>query len=181
MVRKILPVTDPRLRKVSKPVVKVDKKLLRLVSDLRDTLAAQKDPEGMGLAAPQIGQFTRVFLIKNRKKVLTFINPEIVSRSEKTNDPATPRANDYIMEGCLSLPHYYGPVQRAAWIEVKYQILQAGSYKLKTVKKRFSGFVAQVIQHEMDHLDGKVFVNRLLEQGRKLFKDEGGKFVEVEL
>lgn len=183
MVRKVLAVSDPRLRQVSRPVQKVDKKLLRLINDLKDTLSAQKDPEGIGLAAPQIGQFLRVFLIKHQNKPITFINPEVVEKSEETNDPIKKQKDDYIMEGCLSLPHYYGPVQRAAWIKVKYQTpkLETGNWKLENKKRKFTGFVAQVIQHEIDHLEGKVFIDRLFEQNRKLFKDEGRNFVEVEL
>lgn len=194
-VRKILSTTNPRLHQVSKPVTKFDKKLQDLLKDLKDTLKAQNDPEGVGLAAPQIGEFVRVFIIQTAKHgLLTFINPEITKVSEKTNDPSTRSAprhelgpnarsgqapkeeEEYILEGCLSLPHLYGPVRRAASVTVKYQTPQ-----MKNVQQTFRGFVAQVIQHEIDHLNGKVFTERLLEQKRKLYKQHGDHWHEVEL
>ena len=83
MIRKILPATDPRLRIKSKPVTKIDKKVLQLIQDLQDTLAVQKDPEGIGLAAPQIGKNVRVFVTNYKKFKRVVINPEIISKSPK--------------------------------------------------------------------------------------------------
>jgi peptide deformylase len=80
------------------------------------------------------------------------------------------------MEGCLSLPHYYGPVQRGRDVTLRYQTRDG-----KTVKETFSGFPAQVIQHEVDHLNGKIFVDRLFEQNRQLFQLEKGEWEKVEL
>lgn len=187
--------TDPKLRTISKPVQKVDKKLLKLLRDLEDTVKAQKDPEGIGLAAPQIGEFVCVFVIRDKHQIKTFINPEIVKSSKKTNDPKKkPEEEEYFMEGCLSLPHYYGPVERALSVTVKYQVpqLQPTAYgstvlsspskdNLHTLQKTFRGFIAQVIQHEIDHLKGRVFTERLIEQKRKLFKLYGDHWDEVEL
>jgi peptide deformylase len=139
----------------------------------------------MGLAAPQIGKPLRVFLVKSKDKVITFINPRITAKSDKNaykKPKAKPKKKNYIMEGCLSLPYYYGPVKRASSIEVEYQTPdEADSQKLKNCRQRFTGFVAQIIQHEIDHLDGKVFIDRLLEQGQRLFKEEGGQLLEVEI
>ncbi|MBI2590389.1 MAG: peptide deformylase [Candidatus Blackburnbacteria bacterium] len=67
MVRKILQTTDPKLREKSKPILKADKKLLSLIRDLEETLKAQNDPEGLGLAAPQVGVLSRVFILQNTK------------------------------------------------------------------------------------------------------------------
>src|SRR4030042_3004041 len=104
MVRKIIRSGDPILRQISKPVIKVDKKILALVRDLRDTLAVQKDPEGVGLAAPQIGKNVRVFIISHKKFERTVINPEIISRTPKPKKTAgsAKKAAHEIMEGCLS-------------------------------------------------------------------------------
>lgn len=193
MVRQIVPVTDPRLRQKSRPVAKFDKKIAALIRDLKETLIAQKDPEGVGIAASQVGEFVRVFLIRHQGKILPFINPEIVRVSEQTPPSAkasagqekrkTKKAKEYIMEGCLSLPHYYGPVQRAWTITVQYQEpkVEDGVWKLEDVRHTFSAFPAQIIQHEIDHLEGKIFVDRLLEQNHQLFQLKNNEWVEVEL
>ena len=81
MVRKILKVTDPLLRRKSKPVKKVDKKTLAIIADLKDTLIVQKDPEGVGLAAPQIGKLRQIFVMRYREEPKVIINPEIISSS----------------------------------------------------------------------------------------------------
>lgn len=88
------------------------------------------------------------------------------------------------MEGCLSLPHYYGPVQRAWEITLKYDKptkLEVGGWRLEARNETFKGFIAQIIQHEVDHLKGKIFIDRLFEQNRKLYLQRNKKWVEVEL
>lgn len=191
-IRQVVTVKDARLREKSKPVEKADKKLLALIKDLEGTLLAQNDPEGVGLAAPQIGVNLRVFVMRHRGKIIPVINPEILSMSEKTNEPeksakreahSAQKGKGYVMEGCLSLPHYYGPVQRAWEVKLKYQVLELGieNWKLEIKTKSFKGFPAQIIQHEVDHLDGKIFVDRLLEQKRKLYEMKGKEWEEVEL
>lgn len=182
-VRKVITTRDPRLREKSKPIEKADKKLLQLIKDLEDTLMAQKDPEGVGLAAPQIGINVRVFVMLYRGKITPVVNPEILAQSESTNDPETDK-EDYIMEGCLSLPYYYGPVKRALEVTLKYQTLkhtEDGSWHLTSETKTFKGFSAQIIQHEVDHLNGKVFIDRLLEQSRKLYELKGKRWQEINL
>lgn len=186
MIRRILPVQDTRLHQLSRPVEKLDQKLLDLIADMRQTLLSQKDPLGVGLAAVQVGKPIRLFLVKDRGEIITMINPEIIWKSPETNDPhsslrssgqATRGVKEYTMEGCLSLPNYYGPVQRAAGVRVRFQIPK----KLEITTKSFSGFTAQIVQHEMDHLQGKTFVERLLEQKRGLYKLHRGQWEEVEL
>ena len=81
MVKKILNVQDPRLRQKSKIVAKIDKKILRLIADMEETLIAQKDPEGVGLAAPQVGEFLQLFLMRHKGKILLIINPEIIKKA----------------------------------------------------------------------------------------------------
>lgn len=192
-VKKVLGVGDPKLREVSRPVEKADKRLKKLLQDLEDTLKVQNDPQGVGLAAPQIGVPLRVFVMRNKGKIVPVINPEIVKLSKKTNDPPSPRHGgasegqapenpeggdeEYIMEGCLSLPHYYGPVKRAWSIELKFQTLK----QLENRTKSFHGFPAQIIQHEVDHLNGKIFIDRLFAQKRQFFELKKGKWHEVDL
>lgn len=174
-ILKILPVQDKKLRQKSKPVKRVDKKVLKLTKDMKQTLLAQKDPKGVGLAAPQVGRPIRLFLVRDNGKVITMINPEILWLSKKTNETKK-KKEKYIAEGCLSLPHFYGPVKRAWAVKVEYQTPEG-----KKKKEKFEGFSAQIIQHELDHLNGITFVQRLLEQKRKLFKLHGDHWHEVEL
>lgn len=182
-VKRILQAKDPKLRQVSKPVVKLDKKTLQVIQDLQDTLKKQTDPPGVGLAAPQIGAFLRIFLLASGKSVTTFVNPEVLEISKKENDPLAKDDEDFTMEGCLSLPNFYGPVKRAYSVTVKYQTPKkvASQWLLVEEEKVFKGFGAQVIQHEIDHLQGVLFVDRLLEQKRGLFVIKNNEWQEVGL
>lgn len=201
VIKKILRTTDPKLRQISKPVTQVDKKLLDLIRDLEETLKAQNDPEGLGLSAPQIGEFRRLFIILHpkTKKTEVFINPEIVEMNSKSRPEddqplaktdgedsslVTHRSSPQFMEGCLSLPHYYGPVQRATSVTVKFQStrqIENDTWKMENHLKTFSGFPAQIIQHEIDHLNGIVFVDRLLQQKRKLYQLKNKEWIEIKL
>jgi len=174
MVKKIVKTKDPRLRKVSKPVDKIDKKILNLIGDLKETLITQRDPEGVGLAAPQIGKNLRIFVMKTNGKVKEVINPEIVSISESKEKRT--KGEGKIMEGCLSLPHYYGPLKRANRVRLKYKTAE-GEEK----EEEFRGFEAQLVLHEVDHLDGILFIERLLEQKKGLYKQYGEEWVEVDI
>lgn len=197
-VQKILQAGNPELRKNSKSVQNFDKRIQKLIKDLEDTLTAQKDPEGVGLAAVQTGVSSRLFLLKLKGKSLIFANPEITWMSKDTNDPPShaskktqepnnPRAKEpeqeYIMEGCLSLPHFYGPVKRAKSIIVKYERPEMVDGQWIMVKKAetLRDLPAQIVQHEVDHLNGKLFIDHLLSQKRKLYHWTGKDWEEVEL
>jgi peptide deformylase len=172
MIRKIVPVTDPVLRKKSKPVKKVDKKIKSLIGDLKDTLLAQKNPEGVGLAAPQIGKNLEIFAMKQGKEITIVINPKILSikvTKKITKDTKT-------LEGCLSLPNFYGPLIRSKKITIKYL-----SEEGKKVTNTFKGFSAQIIQHEIDHLNGVLFVDHLLEKKQPLYEYKSGSWSKVKL
>ena len=82
MIQKIVSADNPVLRKKSKPVKKIDKRILKLIQDLKDTLVAQKDPPGVGLAACQIGKNVRVFAMKDGDRVKAIINPQILKKSD---------------------------------------------------------------------------------------------------
>lgn len=179
MIQKIVPSTDPKLRVPSKPVEKIDKKIKAIIQDLKDTLEVQTDPEGVGLAAPQIGKNVRIFYAnyKNFKRLV--INPEVVniSRVKKIYKTKHEDHHHEILEGCLSLPNYYGPLKRAESVTIKY-LNEKGEEKEET----FKGFNAQIILHEVDHLDGILFVDHLLEQKKRLYRlDENDEWEEVEL
>lgn len=206
---KIVTVPDPRLRQKSTPVTKMDKAALKLVADLKKTLANHSDPEGVGLSAPQIGVNKRVFVIKkqetsSKKQVATgqlpitngqwsitaIINPEIISYSTDTNWDHL-AADQHYFEGCLSIPGVYGEVTRPWSIKAKYNtIVGAGlvparngrpqGSPLQTVTTTLTGYDAIYFQHEYDHLEGVLFTDRVLEQGGKLYKQtKDGEFDEI--
>lgn len=179
MVRKIVKVKDPRLRIRSKNIQKVDKKIKALIKDLADTLISQKDPEGVGLAAPQIGKNLRLFVMKSKGEERVFINPKIVPSSDKRIKKVNQKSAispKKIMEGCLSLPHFYGPLSRSKRVRLKF----TNEVGKKTVET-FEGFESQIIQHEIDHLNGILFIDRLLEQKKPLYELVNGEWEEVEL
>ena len=173
MVRKVLPVTNPKLRERSRAVGKVDKKVLSVVKDLKEILSIQKDPEGVGLAAPQIGKLLRIFVMLDAGELKAVINPEIIKVSQQK---AGKLKKGEIMEGCLSLPHYYGPLKRPKKITIKY-LDEEGNQKVED----FVGFTAQIVQHEIDHLNGILFIDRLLTNKKPLYKLVGDEWEEVEL
>lgn len=175
MIRKILSTKDPKISQICKEVKKIDKKVISISNDLIETLKVQKDPEGVGLAAPQIGENLRIFAMNDNGKIRVIINPHILEIS-KENSKNEKGSEKEIMEGCLSLPNYYGPLKRAA--KVKIQFLDFNGLKKQ---EEFKGLSAQIVQHEIDHLNGIVFVNRLLEQKKPLYKLENDEWVEIEL
>lgn len=176
MVRKIVQSGNSVLRQVAKKVLKVDKKALEVVRDLKDTLKTQKEPEGVGLAAPQIGKSVRIFIADYKDFQRVVINPEILKTEKKSNTPKTSRSKKEILEGCLSLPYYYGPLKRANSVTLKYL-----DEKGEEITEEFNDFNAQIIMHEIDHLNGILFVDRLLEEKKPLYKVDGDEWEEVEL
>jgi peptide deformylase len=158
----ILTYPDPRLREISKPVEKVTPEIQKLVDDMLETMA---EANGIGLAAPQVGELIRLLVIDLRrppepdeedqpftdleKKVsfpLVLINPVVVKGEGKTS----------YEEGCLSVPGYYEEVQRFNWVRVEALDRDGRQFNLET-----DGLLAICIQHEMDHLEGKLFIDRL--------------------
>jgi peptide deformylase len=149
-------------------------KLSSIIDTMRQTLISQTNPQGVGLAANQMGLPYKIFLArwttKKDEPVHVFINPEILGHSDELQGDGKKDP----LEGCLSLPKYYGHVKRYKWVKLKYQILTT-NYQLQTTDSIFDGFPAVVIQHEMDHLNGKIFVERILEQKGILYRITGKK------
>lgn len=142
----ILEYPDPRLKKVAAPVAAVTPEIRRLVRDLAETMYAAP---GVGLAATQVNVHKRVLVIDisdHRDELRVFINPELLSAEGEAE----------CEEGCLSVPGYYDKVTRAARIRVRAQNEHGESFELAA-----EGLLAVCIQHEMDHLVGKVFVEYL--------------------
>lgn len=184
---KIVQAPSPVLAEKAKEVKKIDKEVLRLIEEMKRALLSAKDPEGVGLAAPQAGRSLQIFLVKptENSPVQTFINPVIVENAQNENEQSAkkPKNRDKTtkLEGCLSLPNIWGTVVRKPAIVLSY-LDETG----KKRKQKFTGFIATIIQHEMDHLNGDLFPKRVLEQKGKLFKshkDEENQdiFEEIEL
>ena len=149
----ILHYPDPRLRQVAKPVAAVDEEIRRLVDDMAETMYAAP---GIGLAAVQVNVALRVVVIdlsETRHALQVFINPAILERDGK----------QVLEEGCLSVPGIFGEVERAQHIRVRALDRDGKPFELEV-----QGLLATCIQHEIDHLDGKVFVDYLsrLKQSR---------------
>lgn len=143
----ILCYPDPRLHKVAKPVAQVDERIQTLVNDMLETMY---DAQGIGLAATQIDVHERVIVIdvsEKRNEPMTLINPEILWASEE---------KQLGEEGCLSVPGIYDGVERSIAVKVKALDERGNSREIDA-----EGMLAICIQHEMDHLLGKVFVEYL--------------------
>lgn len=156
-------------------VVVFDKKLKLLVSQMRQTLVQTSNPKGVGLAAPQIGEPFQIFITRPSEKsqIRVFINTKIIKRSDDETDGVPERENK--LEGCLSIPKIWGKVKRARTLTLRYQ-----DEKGKRHEEQFEGFLATIIQHETDHVNGILFTQKVLEQKGKLYqsvKDAEGKEV----
>ncbi|WP_374577713.1 peptide deformylase [Phenylobacterium sp.] len=148
-IREILVVPNPVLKQVSQPVDKVDDELRALMDDMLETMY---DAPGIGLAAIQIGVAKRVIVMDlsgpdEEKAPRYFVNPEVLWRAEETAP---------YEEGCLSIPEIYDEVERPARVKLKYL-----NYQGEEVIEDAEGLFAVCIQHEMDHLEGVLFIDHL--------------------
>jgi len=135
---------DPVLRKKAKKIKEIDPSILRLVEDMIDTMKAAS---GVGLAAPQIGKSLRIAVIQiPDEEVIVLINPEIVKRGGER----------CITEACLSVPGYYGEITRSVWVKVK-----ALDKEGKEIRLKGEGLLAQALEHEIDHLNGILYLDHL--------------------
>ncbi len=155
-IRKILTIPDPRLKHKSSKIDFFDVKLKKIVKDMYETLYASGN--GIGLAAPQVNIRKRIVVIdlKNDDKPspITFVNPIITKFSEE---------KFLNQEGCLSVPEYYADVERSKEVEVEW-FDESG----KKIKRKLSGLLSICIQHEIDHLDGILFIDHLSALKRKM-------------
>jgi len=155
----VIKMDNPLLHRKAKRVRKVDDSIQKLIDNMIETM---HDIEGVGLAAPQVGVPLQVVVIQlpDEEDVITLINPEVVKISEET---------EMMMEGCLSLPGYNGDVKRSTSVTVKARDRQG-----KPIRIKGEGLMAQVLQHETDHINGIVFVDHLesMDELRKNEEDE---------
>jgi len=167
-IRPIVEVPDPRLREISKPVEGVDDELRTLVADMFDTMY---DAPGIGLAAIQVGVPKRVLVIDLQepeeeggepvRDPRVFINPEILTHSDQ-DVPYT--------EGCLSVPDQYAEVDRPDRIRARWMELDG-----KVREEEIEGLLAVCLQHEMDHLEGKLFIDHLSRLKRNMILNKLNK------
>jgi peptide deformylase len=147
---------DNRLRIQTKPVKKITPGLAQTFKEMVKLTKTFKDPEGVGLASTQVGLEEQFFVVKEDKKFITVINPKILFKSKATKT--------YI-EGCLSIPNVWGETKRHTSIKVSYQD-DSG----KEVTRSLKGILAWFFQHEIDHLNGILFIDHVMEQKGKIYK-----------
>lgn len=158
---------DQRLRLKTKPVKKINNALLNTLKEMVKLTKTFKDPEGVGLAATQVSLEESFFVAKNEKKFISegknsfikVINPSVISASKKRKK---------YFEGCLSIPGTWGEVQRHISIKVIY-LDETG----KEITKTLTGILAWIFQHEIDHLNGILFSDRVLDQKGRFYKFTG--------
>lgn len=149
-IRNILIHPDPRLKKVADPVASVTDDLRRLADDMLETMY---EAPGIGLAAPQVAVMNRMIVMDCEKeedatpRPMVMINPAVLWTSDERS---------VYDEGCLSIPEQYAEVERPAEVEVEWMGLDG-----KTMRERFDGLWSTCVQHEIDHLDGKLFIDYL--------------------
>jgi len=156
---------DPVLNQVAQPVTDIDETIKALAQDMVETMYAAP---GVGLAAPQVGVSKRLIVIDCAPKdepsqLIIAVNPEIVSRD----------GEQFEEEGCLSVPGYYCRIHRAERISVRFLDLQG-----QTVEMDVEGFLAVAFQHEIDHLDGILFVDHLSSLKKGMFRKKYKKIME---
>ena len=151
---------DPVLRKKAKKVTIIDSSILRIIDDMIDTMKAVS---GVGLAAPQIGKSLKIAVIQiPEQETIVLINPEIIKRGGERG----------LTEGCLSVPGYFGEIQRSMWVKIKAQDRSGKEFRL-----RGEGLLAQALEHEIDHLNGTLYVDHL-SSPEKLQKTEPQKEID---
>jgi peptide deformylase len=170
---KIVTTPHPVLNAKAKPIYKFDASLKKIADDMVKVLVAQNDPPGVGLAAPQVGLSIQFFVIKiySKDKPMFFANPKIIEIKDKKGKKKLDTSK---LEGCLSISKIWGPVQRHSRILVEYQDLEGNK-----LTEWFAGFKSVVIQHEIDHLEGILFTQRIIEQKGILYEEKHGELHRI--
>lgn len=145
-IRQLRYVNDPVLRKKSREVTKIDDRIKTLLNDMAETMY---ENEGVGLAAPQVGILRKVIVIDIGEGILKLINPEIIEKEGESLD----------IEGCLSVPNRAGKVLRPERVKVKYLDIDG---KEKIIEG--TGLLARALCHEIDHLNGVLFIDKVVEE-----------------
>lgn len=137
---------DERLNKKTEPIEYITDEIITLLDDMYETMVAH---DGIGIAAPQIGKNLRIAVVEVEEgDRFDFINPEIIERKGTNID----------VEGCLSIPETYGTVERADEVTVRYYDREGSEMEVTAY-----GYLARAFQHEIDHLEGKLFIDQVIE------------------
>lgn len=169
---KIVTIPHESLRQEAELVTTVDKKVLQFISDLEKTLKNKQNPQGVGLAAPQVDKNWAIFTTlldstDGKLEQRVFINPRIIDASDELI--LGPNEDESHLEGCLSMPGIYGPVFRHEWAKFSFQTIK--NNELVDHEEVFSDFAARVMQHELDHLHGILFTDRALKDNLPVYKE----------
>jgi len=149
-----------KLRVQTKPVKAVTPALKKLVEEMIKLTESYTDPQGVGLASTQIGRDEQLFVaLQKDKNFKAYLNPKIISYSKKKK---------LMLEGCLSIPNYWGKIERPIAVTVSYLDIDGNQ-----IKERLTGLAAHIFQHEVDHLKGKLFMDIVMEQRAQLYKIVG--------
>jgi peptide deformylase len=177
------------LRQKCQPVKRIDSQVLEVVKKLK--LDLKNSPNGVGLAAPQVGEALRILVIDHPEgeEIDVYINPEIIDTFGK--DKIYPQVyNDEggkedFFEGCLSFPGVYGTVKRWLEIKVRYQTFVTSKVNsadtLEVKEETIDGLTAIVFQHELDHLDGVLFIDHIKKDNGQAFRDSGDGLEEIDI
>jgi len=157
MLMEIFTNQNPLLRKSSSAVAKVTKEIRQLVANMEETMKAAP---GIGLAAPQVGQLIRIITADIGEGLIVVINPKVIKKSGKQT----------FVEGCLSLPGIEAPVERASNVTVKGMNMSGRTFEINA-----EGLLATVLQHEIDHLEGKLFIDRVSDPNLITYKPKTPK------
>ncbi len=136
---------DPVLRKKCRPVEEITPRILQLLDDMHDTL---EKAQGVGLAAPQVGVLRRIVIVEIEDKKYEMINPEIIETKGKQEE----------IEACLSVPEKFGLVKRPQWVKVRATDRNGKVYEVSG-----NGLMARCFCHELDHLDGTLYIDKAIE------------------
>lgn len=151
---------DPKLRVQTKEVKVITPNIKKTIDEMVRLTKTFVDPEGVGLASTQVGLDGQFFVSKmDDESFKAFFNPRILKFSKKTK---------LMLEGCLSIPNFWGEVNRHVWVDGEYTDIDGNR-----VQERMTGLMAHIFQHEVDHLNGKLFMDHILEQKTKLYKVVG--------
>lgn len=181
---KILITPDPFLRRVAHPITTLTPDTIKEVKNMITILKNASDPEGVGLAATQVGIDKRIFIILgDDKKPSIFINPKITKSSKQMISDVYKTDSKRWLEGCLSIPHIWGFVNRPYSVTFNFQTFDPDSNNPKLISqtKTFTDIESSYVQHERDHLDGVLFTDHILKQDGTIYQETRQGLTPVKL
>lgn len=170
---KVILTPHPTLRKKTPVITNWTNKLQQQAGEMVDILRHTSDPNGVGLAAPQVNLSQRFFILLLDGTPTIYINPTITKSSSKMLSDKYKEPEKRFLEGCLSIPKLWGFVDRPFTVTLKYQIPKKvdGQWQLVSHTQKYSDQYSSYVQHERDHLDGILFTDHILKQQGTIFKE----------